>query len=351
MFNKKISDRFIKYIYPLIDATKSQENKAFPQNYKLLPYTHSKKIGWTHFGVMIPDLPAPHHFYSVMSIIGTAGALAFDNDHTLKDTPRNNATLVVGTGTKKTSVFAGYSIPKECQFAKDSSHIQFGNDLTITGHYPHYQLHSGNENYQIDLDLKLTDKITWFVKTPFYDHISLLAEYSGTLQSEGQSQEISGLCTFEHAAAISPHLIWKKALKQNLKLPLDFFTYQIINLADGTQLLLNDTRINGTQIVSKAFFRSLTQYNKTCTAEFKVIEYQEDLATAPDGKKMKLPQVFEWRIYEDQQEILYLHCTVNTEFNYGLGSGYVGGYAYTGMHKSKEIQGQGYIEYIDRMES
>ena len=66
MFNKKISDRFIKYIYPLVDATKSQENKAFPQTYKLLPYTHSKRTGWTHFGVMIPDLPAPHHFYTVI---------------------------------------------------------------------------------------------------------------------------------------------------------------------------------------------------------------------------------------------------------------------------------------------
>lgn len=297
---------------------------------------------------MIPDLPAPHHFYTVMSIIGTSGSLAFDNDFALKDTPRNNATLVVGTGTKKTNIFSGYSIAKECQFAEDGSHLQFGNDLTITGNYPDFKLHSGNENYQIDLDLKLTDKITWFIKTPFYDHISLLAEYSGTLQSDGQSQQISGLCTFEHAAAVSPHLIWKKPLKQNQKLPIDFFTYQIINLADGTQLLLSDTRISGTQLVSKAFFRSLTQYNKTCIAKFKVIEYQKTLATAPDGKKMKLPQVFEWRVYDGQQEILYLHCTMNTEFNYGLGTGYVGGYTYTGTHKNKEIQGQGYIEYIDR---
>ncbi|WP_252717674.1 hypothetical protein [Acinetobacter junii] len=87
----------IHSIFPLLDSSASQDGKAFPKSYALKPYHQAKHIGWTHYGVMIPELPAPHQFFSIMSVIGTPGALAFDTDHVFKDSPRNNATAVMGT--------------------------------------------------------------------------------------------------------------------------------------------------------------------------------------------------------------------------------------------------------------
>jgi len=46
-------------------------------------------------------------------------------------------------------------------------------------------------------------------------------------------------------------MIRDKAIPSAFKIPLDFFTYQIINLDDNTQLLLNDTRLKDVKIVSK----------------------------------------------------------------------------------------------------
>jgi hypothetical protein len=57
-------------------------------------------------------------------------------------------------------------------------------------------------------------------------------------------------------------MIRDKAIPSAFKIPLDFFTYQIINLDDNTQLLLNDTRLKDVKIVSKAFIRGLDQYNQ-----------------------------------------------------------------------------------------
>ncbi len=81
----------------MLDSSASQDGKAFLKGYALKPYHQAKHVGWTHYGVMIPELPAPHQFFSIMSVIRTPGALAFDTDHVFKDSPRNNATAVMGT--------------------------------------------------------------------------------------------------------------------------------------------------------------------------------------------------------------------------------------------------------------
>ena len=335
--------------YPLLDGTPVQDGKSFPQGYALKPYHQSKRIGWSHYGVMIPDLPAPHQFFSIMSVIGTPGALAFDADHALKASPRGNATAVMGTAATHPQQFAGYSIAQECQLAEDGSHIQFGNNIVITGQYPHYQVVARAPDFELDIQINNTDKVSWFVKTPLYDHLSLLSSYQGTVTYKGDVQQIAGLCTFEHAACISPYLLRDKPIPAHLKVPLDFFTYQIINLDENTQLLLNDTRLNDIKIVSKAFLRGRNQYNQSYAAEFEVLTYQPQPAIAPDGVAMRLPQTFRWLIKKADGSILMtINGRVDTPFTYGLGTGYVGAYHYDGQYGDKAIQGRGYIEYIDR---
>ena len=335
--------------YPLLDGTPAQDGKPFPASYALKPYHQSKRIGWSHYGVMIPDLPAPHQFFSIMSVIGTPGALAFDADHALKASPRGNATAVMGTAATHPQQFAGYSIAQDCQFSEHGSHIQFGNHIVITGQYPSYQVVARAQDFELAIQVKNTDKVSWFVKTPVYDHLSLLSTYQGTVSYKGEVQQVSGLCTFEHAACVSPYLLRDKPIPSHLKVPLDFFTYQIINLDENTQLLLNDTRLNDVKIVSKAFLRGLTQYNQSYAAEFEVLTYQPEPAIAPDGVRMRLPQTLRWLVKNhDGNTLLTITGTVDTAFTYGLGTGYVGAYHYAGQYADKAIQGRGYIEYIDR---
>lgn len=335
--------------YPLLDGTPAQDGQPFPKGYALKPYHQARHIGWSHYGVMIPDLPAPHQFFSIMSVIGTPGALAFDVDHALKASPRANATAVMGTAATHPQQFAGYSIATDCQFAEDGSHIQFGNHIVITGQYPNYQVVARTQDFELDIQISNTDKVTWFVKTPVYDHLSLLSTYQGTVTYKGDTQQVAGLCTFEHAACISPYLLRDKPIPRHLKVPLDFFTYQIINLDENTQLLLNDTRLSDVKIVSKAFLRGLHQYNQSYAAEFEVLTYQPSAAIAPDGVAMRLPHTFRWLIKNADGSILMtIYGRVDTAFTYGLGSGYVGAYQYDGQYGATAIQGRGYIEYIDR---
>jgi len=92
----------------------------------------------------------------------------------------------------------------------------------------------------------------------------------------------------------------------------------------------------------------MDSYNQTYKAEFEVQTYQPELAVAPDGIQMKLPKTFTWQVYDQDRVILTINAEVDTAFTYGLGSGYVGGYTYTGQRNGEAISGRGYIEYIDR---
>ena len=340
---------FKDYVYAALDDTTRQENKPFPLPYEFRPYQQSKTVGWTHYGLMIPDLPEPHQFFSIMSIIGTSGTLAFDTDHMLKDSPRRNATAVIGTASTSPKLFESYSIPSDCQFTEDGSRISFGQTLHIQGTYPHFHVKAKIADFEIDLQLHCTDKVSWFVKTPVYDHFSLLTQYQGTVKNSQGTQAIQGLCTFEYAKCISPYLLRDRPLSPKFKVPLDFFTYQIINLDDQTQLLLNDTRIDNVPIVSKAFLRGVDSYNQSYAAKFEVLSHQPQPCIAPDGIQMMVPQKFKWQIFDKNDKVIYeIIGTVDTQLTYGLGSGYVGGYSYEGNHKNQPIQGRGYIEYIDR---
>ncbi|HSW11502.1 MAG TPA: DUF6670 family protein [Solimonas sp.] len=338
-------------VYPLVDATGAEEGQPFPHDYAMPPHTESKRYGWTHYGVMIPDLPAPHRFFSIMSIVGTPGALAFDNDFALRDTPRRNATVVSGTAATHPAHFGSHSIGADCEMAADGSVVRFGNEVEFRGEYPRYRVRAEYAGFRLDLDIRNTDKVSWFMKTPLYDHFSLLSQYSGQLRWRGKTSEVAGLCTFEYAACSSPYLLRDRPLPPALKLPLDFFTYQIINLDPREQLLLTKVCISGATAVSRIYLRSLEQNGVRHPAEFEVLEYREEDGVAPDGRRMRLPQRFRWSAAGDDGEpLLELQGEVDTPFTFGLGSGYVGGYRYAGNYRGRKISGRGYIEYIDRLQ-
>lgn len=336
-------------VLSIVDGSDRQQGRPFSTPAMLVPHIRSRFYGWTHYGVMIPDLPEPHRFFSIMSIIGTPGALAFDNDHALVDRPRGNATVVCGTAATHPAHFGGYSIARDCDMAEDGSRIRFGQQVEITGRYPDYRIRAGWDGFALDIALTCTDKVSWFVKNPLYDHLSLLSHYQGVVRLGEETQDIAGACTFEYAACPSPYLLRERPLPERLKAPVDFFTYQIINFPDGEQLLLVQVMLAGRTLITAAYLRSPGEYSRTLRdTTFEVLTYQSEPAMSPDGKLMRLPRTFRWQAREAGQVVLDLTGTVDTPMTYGLGSGYVGGYHYTGMRRGEPVSGPGYIEYIDR---
>lgn len=342
-------DKAIDRTLSLLNKADTEQGKPFRTPGMMVPHTDSRFYGWTHYGVMIPDLPAPHRFFSIMSVIGTPGALAFDTDHALVDTPRRNATVVSGTAATYPRHFGGYSISRDCDMAADGSRIRFGDEVQISGACPDYHVQARYGDFELDIDIRNTDKVSWFMKSRIYDHLSLLSEYRGVVRLRGKNQDIAGLCTFEYAACISPYSLYDRPLPPALKAPLDFFTYHIINLDAHTQLLLTFTRFRGRPGLRAAYVRGLDTYSLTyADIRFEELEKQVDDTLSPDGKAMRLPRVFRWTVRDAGRVILELTGTVDTPMTYGLGSGYVGGYHYEGQFHGRRISGPGYIEYIDR---
>ena len=175
-----------------LDSADKWSARPFDEPGIMVPNVGSKRYGWTHFGVMIPDLPEPHRFFSTMSLIGATGSLAFDTDHALADQPRRNASVVAGTAASHPAHFGNYSTARDFVSRSDGSLIQFGDALTIAGGYPNYHLAGRLGGVDVDLRLTNTDKVNWFFRSPVYKHFSLLTEYRGgfTETASGRRTEV-----------------------------------------------------------------------------------------------------------------------------------------------------------------
>jgi hypothetical protein len=333
----------------LLGGNHPVDGERFSGTVPMVPHLASRRYGWTHYGVMIPDLQAPHRFFSIMSIVGTPGARVFDTDHALRTHPRGNATVVSGTAATHPHHFGSYDIAAECDLRGDGSVIGFGNEVLIQGHYPRYTVRATYAGFKLQITVTNTDAVAWFFRSPVYDHFSLLSEYHGHIDWQGHRTPIAGLCTFEYAAGPSPYQIRRKPLPDALKLPLDFFTYQIINPDARSQLLLTRVDALSTPAQSRVYLRGLQRPSISRPARFEVLEYRAQPEMAPDGRQMRLPRRLRWQACDtDGSPLLDLEGEVDTPATYGLGCGYVAGYAYTGTLEGRRIEGRAYLEYIDR---
>lgn len=308
---------------------------------------------WVHYGVMVPDLPAPHRFFNVMSIVGTPGAAVFDNDFAIVDTPEDTAYLISTTASMSPGQFKSYSISRDCDFPDDGSFQEFGSDLVINGEYPNWRVRRISDDVEVVLDIEATSTISHFAYIPkIYEHWSLLSRYSGTVRHNGGTEEVSGLCTFEYAQGVGRYSIGPGQKPARGKLPLNFFTYQIINISERKQLLLVELLGPGGLRVQRAvYLRSLDDYGRVYerSVEFSVDAYEPEPAQTPDGFLMKLPKRFRWHAEtDDGKPLLSLNCEVAGDYEFGLGAGYVNWFEYEGVLEGEPVQGQGYLEYIDR---
>lgn len=337
-------------LLPRIDHAAEESQRPFRRADILRPEAGSLRWGWTHYGVFLPSLPEPFRYCNLMTMIGAAGAAMFDNDHLVKTTPRDTAFLLSSTAAGADHLLRFYSVREDCDLAADGSRLRFGNELEIRGQWPHFQATADWDDFRLELDIECTDTVSWFVRNLAYDHLSLLSTCSGTLSRGGQVLRLERtLCTFEYARCVSPQALLPRPLPEALKVPADFFAYQIINIDDATQLLLTHVRSLGNSAVLSVHERSLDGRSTMHVDDvaFTVLEYDPEPAIDPQGRRMRLPRLIAWTVREGGEVLLHLRCTIDAPWRWGHGRGYAGAYHYEGRYRDREVSGTGYIEYID----
>jgi hypothetical protein len=341
-----IGDRVVGAALRVVGATRPDEG-VLPAGPVFPPHLHSRRWAWTHYGVMIPDLPDPHRFLACMAIVGTTGSRTFDTDHARVDGPRRSASLVTGTAvTAPGSSYRQYSTRFDCHLAPDGSFVRLGDDLTITGTGRERHVVIDRDGFTASLDLRLTDAATWFARGPVWEHLSVLTRYDGTITWEGTTEQVTGTGTFEWARSAGVHAVLPWALPARLKAPADTFAYCVIDLDADTQLLLSGFGLLGRPALDAAYVRSTTGApERHVTGVRMVVEERGEEVTTPDGRRTRPPRVLHWTSADDRIDVV---VRVDTPLLYGLGSGHVGGVAHTGTLDGRALAGQGYLEVIDR---
>ncbi|MFF0546014.1 DUF6670 family protein [Nocardia thailandica] len=293
-----------------------------------------------HYGLMLPDLPPPLNFLDVITVIGQPRIPLWRNDYLIETTGADTANLLIGTAVDFPGQFRGYQVARDLELTDDASLIRFGEDFRLEGTYPDYAVTYRNPEFDLDLRVRATDKVSHFAKlrAGLYDHWSLLCEYEGIVTYRGETIELAGLNTLEYARGT------------DLPLPFRFFTYQILNIDRTTQVLMVEVLGPlGLPIQRAVYVRSLTDHGGTYENNFRFDVHQlEPLPRhTPNGQSMHLAREFAWSVDDEHgNELIEIRGTTNDDYTYGMAAGYAGSYTYTGRFRGEPVTGTGYIEYV-----
>ncbi|WP_051111584.1 DUF6670 family protein [Sciscionella marina] len=332
----------------IVDRRVPESTRPFRRTRLFRPHTRSRLWGWTHYGVFLPDLPEPHRYLNTMTFIGATGTVCFDNDHLAARDVRDTATVLSATAHADQHHYRAYDSGTDCAFGERTGHLAWGENLAIELALPAVTVRGRYERFAVDLELTTGDTVAWFVRTAAYDHLSLLASYRGTITDAAGEHEIGGLGTVEYARCVSPQTASATPLAEHRKLPVDFFTYQIVNLGADTQLLLTDVRAAGASACRLAQLRTRdgrTQvFEQTrCT----VAEYLPEPLTDPIGRTMRAPRRMRWTIGPSNDPVIAIEATVDSPYRFGHGRGYVAAFTHYTTWSGHTSTGTGYLEWID----
>lgn len=321
----------------LVDESKQLNQARFPFD---LAY-HPPK-GWfkiIHQGLVIPNLPAPLHYFNFITILGQPNIPMMRNASAIHTTSLDTATVISSISPQMVGHFHSYSLENECEMRE--GYFQFANRETLTGSFPEFHLYREDDELEVDLQITTKPILSHFskLKLGLFEHWSLLCECRGSIRYKELNFQINQLGAFEYARAINiPYL------------PLCFFTYQIINLKDQRQLLLAQLRNNFNQIIqSRIYLREVSSVKAVMFDEkvlFKVHRVYPKVTT-PNHQHMYLPREFEWQ-FSDGETTIQIQAQSRGDFKFGLAAGYVGSFNYQVKINDYEEEGTaGYCEYID----
>jgi hypothetical protein len=334
---------------PLVDSAIAHSTQPFQQHNIILPRLDEKYYSWTQYGIFFPVLDEPFRYLNIVILLGTPGALAFDGTNDEQQSPREQASVFSSTANVAQPLLKAYVIPHETHIQNDGQLLQFGKEITISGALPHIEVYGEYDQLKFHFFLHISNQVSWYIKTPVYDHFSLLSQYHGRIEYQKQCIEQKGLCSYEYARAVGLHSLIQTRISDQYKIPIDFFTHHILNIDDQTQIVLIQANLINTPAVVSMYVRRLNQANEVYQhVNFKVIAHHLDDFSSPNGEKMRLPKNFSWQAFdEDGNEFFEIFATVDAPFHYGRGRGYVNSFQYNGHFQQKAIQGHGYMEYIN----
>lgn len=342
-FSRALSYAVIDGLLPLVDRRLAASRRPFDLPQILKPHARSRVWATTHYGVFVPDLPAPHRYLNTMTLLGASGTELFDLDHLAAPDARDTTTVFSSTAEGDQRFYRAYDMSTQCQLPDDGGELRWGDELAVDVALPKVAVRGRYPGFDVDLELAVTDQVSYFVKSPIYDHLSLLAPYHGVVDGV----DVRGLATFEYARIRTPQGFLRRPMPAALKLPLDFFTYQIIDIDARTQILLTDVRARGRVACRLAHVRVLDGTTEVYSdVEFTVAQFGEPLVD-DRGDSMRCPRTFRWTVREGGQEILAVEGTVDSPWRPGHGPGYVAAYSYTGIWRSAAVSGSAYLEWID----
>lgn len=320
-----------------------------PPEVVLAPHTAGRRYSFTHYNVVIPNLPAPHRFLACCVFMGRSGARMFDTDHAVRVTPRSTATLAVGTAATAPDWFQVYNTDTDCELNADGSLLRFGDDLSITGRFPDYRISINRPGLSLQLTAKCSPHIVWFARGPVYDHVGFPTRYAGTLTWQGATRPIEGILSLEYAHAMSLVRLRDRNIPRLLKIPADFFTYHVIDLHDDTLLMLTHVEGLGKPVMTTAHLKQIggVQRRHVRDVQLEILGYRAEPKIAPDGNATRIPERYRWRIVDSGGTVTTeIVATTDTDLIYGVGRGWIGGYTYEGHHDGAPISGTAYYEHI-----
>ncbi len=307
--------------------------------------------GASHYGIMIPDLPEPHRFLAHMVVIGATGFRAWDDNGAVDGPARGVAQL--GWGTARSDPARSFHVfsADETDLASDGGVLRFGPDHLLALDFPTVRLRSSLDGLDVSLELQCTGDISWVADSGIYRHFSLLCLYEGTIAEGGSVPlEVSGTGTFEYGIGYLPYMDLPRMLPTPFKVPADFFTYHVVDLGRGEQIvacaigafgdltagMAADLRVAGAGV-----------HRIGAEAEFVVTAFAPEPTGFAGRAEMVLPATFTWRFTHDDGTVSYLDGTVDTEWLYA-GMGYIAGYHWCGEVEGRLRSGRAYVEYSDR---
>lgn len=337
----------------ILGAVPPEKQVCLPQNYNFDAHIFSKHFKSTHYGIMVPDLPDPYRYLTCTSIIGDIGVNVTHVPSNQTDlNPADTATLIHGTAlTQQKNAYQILSIRDQILLKKEPFEVQYGDTTKIYVEDQKYYLETNRSDLKVKLEMTPTSALTWFSYNKIYQHFSVLMQYKGYFIENQKQVNISGLCTLEHWKCIGfSTVLPKKILNDHLLLPLDSFSYQVINIDAEQQLVLVYTGFAQQPAYLTVSYRNINGTSIQYDGEI-IFEVEELLSSAlitPDGYQMDVPKSFKWIAYHQGKKVLNIHAIVDTEYCYGLGAGYVSSYSWNGKFEGTHLSGKGYLEYIDR---
>lgn len=313
---------------------------------------------WAHYGLMIPNLPAPHRFFSYVALVGDPGPAMYQQAKSPFNR-KNQTSIIATTAATHRESFEHLHRENDCALTDFTQKFSstLNTNVSAEGHIT-LEKQWPDSATTLSLTAVPTGTSTIFFSVPgIYHHWSQLCNYTGIIKQGKSIQQISGTCNYEYA----------RGLRLPLTAPLTFFTYQILELNSTTQLLLTCVQaqlrnpVTGKRhrvpILRTAYLRD-TDSDKNTGSDKNTNSGENTsppvncqlnvtattIATTPHGE-MHLPQTWQWKIPELNIEIDCHNDQPN--WGYGLGTGFSGSFQFAGRQNGLAISGLGYCEYID----